>query len=132
MDAATRQRVRQRALDCCEYCCLPQYAQPFVTFHVDHIIARKHGGTDDFENICLACERCNAAKGSNLSGRDPATGNIERLFDPRHQEWTDHFRFRGPVIVGLTAVGRATVDVLRMNEPRRLQLRAGLQARGDF
>ena len=59
MDAATRQSVRQRALDRCEYCRLPQSAQPFVTFHVEHVIARQHGGTDHLDNLCLACERCN-------------------------------------------------------------------------
>ena len=110
MDAATRQGVRQRALNRCEYCRLPQSAQPFATFHVEHIIARQHGGTDEPENLCLACERCNAGKGPNLSGRDPETGNIERLFDPRHQEWPEHFQFCGPVIIGLTAIGRATVE----------------------
>ena len=132
MDAVTRQSVRQRALDRCEYCRLPQSSQPFVTFHVEHIIARQHGGTDHLDNLCLACERCNAAKGPNLSGRDPVTGNIERLFDPRHQDWPEHFQFQGPVIVGLTPVGRATVDVLKMNEHRRVQLRAEVQAGGDF
>jgi hypothetical protein len=60
------------------------------------------------------------------------TGSIERLFDPRHQEWPDHFLFRGPVIVGLTAIGRATVEVLNMNERRRVQLRAELQVRGEL
>jgi hypothetical protein len=131
MDAATRRNVRQRAHDCCEYCRLPQSAQPFVPFHIEHIIARQHGGTNDPENLCLACERCNAAKGPNLAGRDPATGDIERLFDPRHQAWHEHFEFRGPVIVGLTAIGRATVGVLNMNERRRVQLRTELQARGE-
>ena len=132
MDAATRRNVRQRAHDRCEYCDLPQSAQPFVRFHVEHIIARQHGGTDNPEKRCLACERCNAAKGPNLAGRDPETGDIERLFDPRHQEWHEHFEFRGPVIVGLTAIGRATVEVLNMNERRRAQLRTELQARGEF
>ena len=57
MDAATRQLVRQRASNCCEYCRLPQATQPFVTFHIDHIIARQHGGTDNPDNLCLACQR---------------------------------------------------------------------------
>lgn len=132
MDAATRRSVRQRALDRCEYCRLPQSAQPLVTFHVEHVIARRHGGTENPDNLCLACERGNAAKGPNLSGRDPVTGNIERLFDLRNQEWSEHFQFLGPVIVGLTAIGRATVEVLNMNEGRRVQLRAELQAGGEL
>jgi hypothetical protein len=78
------------------------------------------------------CPFCNAAKGPNLSGRDPESGNIERLFDPRHQDWFDHFQLRGPVIIGLTPVGRATVDVLKLNDARRVQLRAELQARGEL
>ena len=132
MDAATRRTVRQRAQDRCEYCHLPQSAQPFVTFLVEHIIARQHGGTDDPGNLCLACQRCNAAKGTNLASRDPVTGNVERLFDPRTQEWSEHFGFQGPLIIGLTAVGRATVELLNMNERRRVQLRADLQAQGQL
>jgi hypothetical protein len=132
MDAATRRTVRQRAQDRCEYCHLPQSAQPFVTFHVEHIIARQHGGTDDLGNLCLACQRCNAAKGPNISGRDQVSGEIQRLFDPRHQEWSEHFKFQGPMIVGLSAIGRATVELLNLNERRRVQLRAEVQARGEL
>jgi hypothetical protein len=126
MDAATKRLVRRRAQERCEYCRLPQAAQPFVAFHIERIIPSKHRGTDDAENLCLACERCNLSKGPNLSGIDPETGNVERIFDPRHQSWQDHFEFRGALITGLTAVGRTTVDVLPMNERRRVQLRADL------
>ncbi|SIO35122.1 HNH endonuclease [Singulisphaera sp. GP187] len=132
MDAATRRLVRQRAHERCEYCRLPQAAQPFVAFHVEHIIARQHGGGDNPDNLCVACERCNAFKGPNLTGIDPETGSIERLFDPRHQLWGEHFAFRDPAISGLTPVGRTTVEVLAMNEGRRVQLRAELLARGEF
>jgi hypothetical protein len=132
MDAPTRRLVRQRAQDRCEYCRLPQAAQPFVTFHVEHIRAKVHGGSDDPENLCVACERCNAFKGTNLSGVDPETGNVERLFDPRHQAWPEHFELRGALILGLTATGRTTVSVLMMNEGRRVQLRAELIGRGEF
>jgi hypothetical protein len=111
---------------------LLQSSQPFVTFHIEHVRAKVHGGTDDPENLCVACERCNAFKGTNLSGFDPETGEIERLFDPRHQEWSEHFELRGPQIVGLTPTGRTTVSVLMMNEGRRVQLRAELSARGEF
>lgn len=132
MDAATRRLVRSRALERCEYCRLRQASQPFVTFHLEHIISTKHGGSDDPDNLCLACERCNLFKGPNLSGIDPQTGQVERLFDPRHQLWHEHFEFHGPVIVGLTAIGRTTVSVLAVNEGRRVQLRADLIARGEL
>jgi hypothetical protein len=132
MDAATRRIVRHRAQDRCEYCRVPQSCQPYVTFHIEHVKARVHGGTDDPENLCVAGERCNAYKGTNLSGIDPETGQIERLFDPSHEEWREHFELQGIHIVGLTPTGRTTVSVLMMNEGRRVQLRAELIARGEF
>ena len=132
MDAATRRLVRERAQDRCEYCRLPQGAQPYVTFHIEHILPRKHGGSDDLLNLALACERCNAFKGTDLSGIDPDTGNVERLFDPRTQNWPEHFELREAVICGHTPAGRATVAVLGMNEDRRGQLRAELLALGQF
>jgi len=103
-----------------------------VTFHLEHIIPTKHGGSDDPDNLRLACERCNLFKGPSLAGIDPETGDVERLFDPRHQLWDEHFEFHGPVIVGLTAVGRTTLKVLAVNEGRRVQLRADLIARGEL
>lgn len=132
MNAATRRLVRQRAEGRCEYCRLPQSAQPFVTFHIEHIIAKQHGGSDDPGNLCVACERCNFHKGPNLTSIDPDTGNVERLFDPRRQEWAEHFELKGPVILGKTPNGRATVTVLAMNEEGRVELRATLIALGEF
>jgi 5-methylcytosine-specific restriction endonuclease McrA len=87
MDAATRELVRRRAGDCCEYCRLKQEDLPFAVFQVEHIVARKHGGDDDPANLALACERCNAHKGTNLSGIDSETGEINTLFHPRRQAW---------------------------------------------
>jgi hypothetical protein len=132
MDAANRRFVKQRAQGRCEYCRLPQAAQPFITFHVEHITAKQHSGSDDPKNLCVACERCNSFKGPNLTGIDPDTGNIERLFNPRVEEWHEHFSLQGPLIVGLTAVGRTTVGVLAMNEERRGELRGILIAQGEF
>jgi len=132
MDAATRRLVRRRAEGRCEYCRLPQAAQPFVTFHLEHIIAKQHGGSDDPDNLCVACERCNFHKGPNLTSIDPVTGKIERLFDPRRQVWAEHFETRGPLISGKTPSGRATVAVLSMNDERRVELRASLIALGEF
>ena len=132
MNAATKRSVRERARDRCEYCRLSQAAQPYVTFHVDHILSRKHGGSDDPSNLALACERCNAFKGTDLTGIDPDTGQVERLFDPRTQNWNDHFEPCAALILGRTPTGRVTVAVLGMNEERRVQLRAELLALGGF
>jgi hypothetical protein len=91
MNASTRQLVRRRAGDACEYCCIPQEATPFISFHIEHITARQHGGTDDLGDLALACDRCNAYKGTNLTSIDPQTGNLTLLFNPRHDQWNDHF-----------------------------------------
>ena len=95
-------------------------------------MARKHGGPDDPSNLCVACERYNLFKGSDLTGIDPAKGQVQRLFNPRTQAWADHFELRGPFIVGLTPMGRATVRLLSMNAGQRPQLRAALIAHGLY
>lgn len=81
IDAALRRFVRQRADDRCEYCGMRQDELPFVTFHVEHILARQHGGTDDANNLCEACHWCNSAKGTNLATL--VDGQLVRLFNPR-------------------------------------------------
>ena len=126
MEATLRDLVRRRAGDRCEYCRLMQVHLPFSTFHVEHIIPRKHGGDDELFNLALACDRCNAHKGSNLTGIDPNTGSIVPLFNPRVHIWEDHFVLSGVTMVGLTAMGRTTVRVLNMNDTRRLRLRTTL------
>ncbi len=123
MDAATREFVRRRAADRCEYCGLCQEHSE-LRHHVEHITAKQHGGSDDAGNLALACHRCNLRKGPNLSGVDPQSTQVVRLFHPRMDRWSDHFGVEGARITGLTAVGRATVHVLDLNDARRLELRA--------
>jgi hypothetical protein len=123
MDAATRSLVWQRAGNLCEYCRMPQEAVPLIPFHVEHIVARQHEGSDRIDNLSLACDRCNAYKGPNLTSLAPDTGEIVPLFNPRQDAWNDHFCFDGGTIVGLTPIGQATVRLLNMNAPRRVQLR---------
>ena len=91
--------------------------------HIEHIVARQHGGGDHAAQLALACDRCNAYKGPNLSSIDPASGEIVPLFNPRRDVWKDHFMFRGGEIIGLTPMGRATVRLLNMNVLRRVELR---------
>lgn len=127
MDAATRHLVRQRAGSRCEYCRLPEDAVD-VPFHVEHIIARQHGGSDEPSNLCLACDRCNLHKGPNLNSIDPDTGSSVPLFHPRQQKWDDHFAWMGAEIIGVSATGRATARLLQMNARHRLLLRSQLPA----
>ena len=122
--AATRDFVRHRARTRCEYCGLAQAAEPFFTFHIEHIVARQHDGTDDAENLALACYHCNCRKGTNLTAIDPQSGEVVPLFHPRRHDWAEHFTPAGDVVEGRTAVGRATVSLLRMNAPDRRRLRS--------
>ena len=117
--------IWQRAGSACEYCQMqPEYDS--LPFEIDHIIARKHGGTTVARNLALACFSCNNHKGPNIAGRDPRTGRIVRLFNPRRDNWQEHFRWDGPLLVGLTPVARATIGVLEINLPRRVALRESL------
>jgi 5-methylcytosine-specific restriction endonuclease McrA len=122
MEARLRQFVRHRAKNYCEYCALPQASEP-LPFHIEHIIPRQHGGKDSADNLALACHHCNLQKGTNLSGLDPVTEKLTRLFHPRLDDWDDHFKNRDGEIIGLSAIGRTTPTLLRMNEDGRLQLR---------
>lgn len=116
----------RRAGEACEYCGLRQENSPLATLQIEHIVPRKHGGDDDITNLALACIDCNLSKGSNLAGIDPLTGATTELFHPRRQQWDEHFEWQGVYIVGKTAAGRTTIDVLRINSNEQLQLRMTL------
>ena len=70
---AVRARVRAQAGDRCGYC---QSSQKYVLglLEVDHIIPKARGGTDDEDNLWVACRMCNGFKGSQTHGHDPVTG----------------------------------------------------------
>jgi hypothetical protein len=98
-------------------------AVAFYPHEVDHIIAEKHDGATEIDNLACTCARCNRFKGSDLGSFDPQTGQFAFLFNPRAQVWTEHFTFQGDLIVGLTATGRATVKILQMNTAERIEER---------
>ncbi len=127
MDATTRAFVRERAKGRCEYCQLRQEHAETI-HHIEHIVARQHKGNDDISNLALACIHCNSHKGPNLAGIDLEIGEAAFLFNPRRDAWADHFTLQGARIVGLTPIGRATVDVLAMNARHRLNVRDELRA----
>lgn len=123
--------VWRRANDCCEYCRLPQRCSS-IQLQIDQIIAEQHGGETIAGNLALACFADNHHKGPNIAGIDPKTGRRSWLFNPRRQKWERHFRWAGPVLVGRTPVGRATISVLKMNAPHRIAQRAALISEGVF
>jgi hypothetical protein len=127
MDAALRDLVRQRAGDRCEYCRLPQEFSE-LHFHIEHVTPRQHGGTEAPENLALACPDCNFAKGPNIAVLKTGGRRIVRLFNPRRDRWTQHFRFDGARVVGKTPIGRGSVALLRMNDEERLRIRSWLQS----
>lgn len=124
--------VRQRAGQCCEYCRLAQSGQ-LVRFQIDHIIAIKHGGSDAEDNLCLACYDCNIYKGSNVAALDPLTRAATKLYDPRQQQWDNHFKINpDATLTGLTPEGRATLHVLRINDEERVKQRLDEMLVGDY
>jgi hypothetical protein len=117
--------VRKRAGSACEYCQIPaQYDE--LPFEIDHIVALKHGGPTSPGNLALACFACNNAKGPCIAGLDPRSRRLTRLFNPRRHKWHRHFRWEGPLLVGLTAIGRTTIAVLEINKPHRVAFRRAL------
>lgn len=130
MDIAARAAVWERAEMRCEYCRLHSQDWDELTFHIDHIYAKKHGGSDDLQNLCLSCPECNMAKSSDLSG--PVDDKIVPLFHPRRQGWSRHFDWDGPVLIGKTLCAKATVYVLDINNDWRVRMRQMLIDEGRF
>src|SRR5262245_33988569 len=124
LDESLKETIRERAGHVCEYCRIPQRLYPDATFHVEHIRAKQHGGDDEPGNLALACHWCNLKKGPNLSSVDPETNRVMRLYNPRTDQWEAHFEVQANgKIVGLTAVGRATMSLLEMNSEVRIAIR---------
>ena len=117
-----RQLVIQCAKDRCEYCCLSQAGQA-ATFHIDHIIPVVAGGATTSDNLALACVSCSLRKSARQTVKDPETKKEVSIFNPRQQAWQENFRWDEVRIVGLTATGRGTVEVLKMNRPMMLAIR---------
>lgn len=121
--ASLRRLVIQRAGERCEYCTLSQAGQA-ATFHLNHIIPMVAGGSTTAANLALACVSCSLRKAARQTVEDPGTGETVLIFSPRQQVWQEHFRWDDIQIVGLTAIGRATVQALAMNRVIMLAIRS--------
>lgn len=126
-----RQLVIERGENRCEYCMLHEQDSLYV-HEVDHIIPEKHRGKTQVDNLCFACLTCNRHKGSDFASFDPDTDQVTLLFNPRTDNWQDHFRLESVRIVPLTAQGRVTVFVLKMNSETRLRERQALLIAGRY
>jgi hypothetical protein len=111
-------QVRERANGHCEYCQTSEWlsGQPN---QIDHILPRAKGGQSTLDNLCLACAACNSFKLDLVEAGDPESRQVVRVFHPRQQTWHEHFAWSEDhtQIIGLTACGRATVELLKMNRP---------------
>jgi hypothetical protein len=105
-----------------------------VRFEIEHIIPEKLDGATVRENLWLSCPSCNRFKGFKLDATDPDTMQVVPLFNPRTQNWLEHFLWSedGTRIIGRTAIGRATVEALKLNHPWWIDCRTEWSLRGNF
>jgi HNH endonuclease len=116
--------VFERAKGFCEYCKSPANisSQPFV---IEHIIPKSKGGLNDVENLALSCQGCNNHKFTKLSAIDFLSNQEVSIFNPRLEIWENHFSWSDDVleIIGLTAIGRASVEAMKLNRNELKNLR---------
>ncbi len=115
-------KLRKQAKNRCGYCLLPQSLNPTL-LEIEHILPTAKGGTDNEENLWLACRLCNGYKATQTEAFDVETNQNIPLFNPRIQNWDEHFKWNNEYIVGKTACGRATVQALKLNNEIILQVR---------
>lgn len=121
---SVRQRVRKAFNDRCAYCLSSQrYSNSRLA--VEHITPKAIGGGEDEVNLCLSCRLCNLYKGTQVEATDPISLMVVPLFNPRTQVWLEHFQWNrdGTRVIGKTAVGRATVEALRLNNETSVTVR---------
>ena len=121
--------VIDRAENRCEYCRLSPISQEAV-FHIDHVIPQVDGGTTTIDNLALACVSCSLRKWANRTAVDPQTNVFVRLFNPRADNWDDHFEWREELLEAKSPNGRATIELLKMNRPVILGIRKEEMLRG--
>jgi hypothetical protein len=130
--AALKRLVYDRGSGCCEYC-RSQVKFAIDPFVIEHIIPTSRGGDSTAENLALACQGCNNYKYNKTTGIDPIDLQTIPLYNPRIMTWSEHFAWSedASTIVGLTAIGRATVQTLRLNRSGIVNLRQLLRATGQ-
>jgi hypothetical protein len=102
--------------DYCEYCLCPaDYSIDFFQF--DHIIPTCLDGQTIFKNIARSCGGCNVYKSDKIHFYDPITNALCPIYNPRLDKWSHHFQWNEDKLrlIGKTATGRATIELLRLN-----------------
>jgi len=131
ISASLRRLIAARAEDLCEYCLIHDQ-DTSLGCQVEHIISQKHGGLTIEANLALACVYCNRFKGSDIATISPLTGSLCRLFNPRDDRWSEHFRAGGVLILGTSEIGKATAALLGFNAADRLIERQALIDAGNY
>ena len=128
---SVRRQVRERAAFRCEYCLSPELYIP-DRLVIEHIIPRALEGDDALENLALSCQRCNALKSVFIEAYDPLTQKLAPLYHPRRDRWAKHFCWSEDflTLVGLTPIGRATIERLQLNRGGVVNLRSLLLLTG--
>ena len=103
-----------------------------ATFHVEHVFPSALGGLTVMENLAWACPGCNLKKSDRTQIIDPLTIENVRMFNPRRDNWYDHFAWDGFRIVALSPTGRALVEAFELNHLRRQRIRQAEQLFGLF
>lgn len=127
--SAYRNAVIARASERCEYCLSPVVWSPEI-FEIEHIFPLAAGGVTELSNLAYACPACNRYKRNKQTAIDLETDQEVQLFNPRHHGWLQHFIWSDDLllIVGITPIGRATVNALKMNRPSVQRFRFALLA----
>ena len=128
---AIRKFVASRANFRCEYCKKPEIVANFP-FHIEHIISKQHGGTDDLNNLAYSCSWCNWKKGPNIATVLVEGGSLLPLFNPRNQTWSDHFRVEEGAIIGFSDIAEGTIQLLEMNKAELIIERKELMEAGFY
>jgi hypothetical protein len=120
--ASLANAVKERAAQRCEYCQMHQSLQG-ATFHIEHIVPESRGGLTDLDNLAFCCPSCNLHKSDRVDAIDSETNQFVPLFNPRKNTWSEHFRWNGYKLTGTTAIGRATIEALKLNSDRKMVIR---------
>ena len=129
--ASLRKLVAERAAFRCEYCHVFESDSNYA-YHIEHIISRQHGGSDHPDNLAYACSICNWKKGSNIATILEKGGSFVPLFNPRTDNWFDHFAIENGIVIAKTPVGAATIKLLELNFADKIIERRALMVAGRW
>ena len=128
---STRKLVIARAGYRCEYCRILEYLSSFG-FHIDHIIGLQRGGVNSMNNLSFNCSPCNWKKGPNISTILDLSSPLIPLFNPRNQDWFEHFETKNGLLIPLTLIGEATIKLLELNQPNKIEERFEMTLAGFY